>query len=50
MNCMLPEIVDPSLPRDFHIGDLTKIIEAQFNIKRKNNSNYKKEYRNRNLI
>jgi len=38
MDCMLPEIVDPRVPRGLQIRDPAKIKEAQFQIKKKKNS------------
>lgn len=35
MDCMLPEIVDPRVPRGLQIRDPAKITEAQFLIKKK---------------
>jgi len=35
MDCMLPEIVDPRVPRGLRIRDPAKITEAQFQIKKK---------------
>lgn len=35
MDCMLPEIIDPRVPRGLRIRDPAKITEAQFQIKKK---------------
>lgn len=35
MDCMLPEIIDPRLPRGLQIRDPAKITEAQYRIKKK---------------
>lgn len=35
MECMLPEIIDPRIPRGLRVKDPAKITEAQFLVTRK---------------